>query len=212
MLELLDRTFRIYRDSFVMFITATALVTVPVSVISLLSSLNYLNRAPGFSSALTNSRNNTAALSQAMNGYFGSLLWIVVVGVVLAFIQGVLLHSVLTYMASERNLGRSVTIGGAFSAGGGGLGTLPAGAANFYRTVPANRLYALVLRYTGTSRRAGYCAAKRGYARTAPRRRCIAAAFRVVSFRHGRKEYRDTHRGMFNSRRAVFRRRISVGG
>jgi hypothetical protein len=136
MLELLDRTFRIYRDSFVTFITATALVTVPVSVISILSSLDYFNRAGRFSSAsLANSRNNTAALSQAMNGYFGSLIGVTIVGLVLAYIQGVVLHSVLTYMASERNLGRSITVGGAFSAVRGRLGTLSAGLAIFYGLV-----------------------------------------------------------------------------
>src|SRR5258708_6308348 len=111
-LELLDHTFRIYRDSFTKFVAPVAAVTVPITVITLVSSYALTNN---LSAAQTVSR-SAAELNQVINGTFRSSLLLLGVVLVLQFIQVVIVTSVLTYLASERHLGRSVTIGEAFTA------------------------------------------------------------------------------------------------
>lgn len=104
-LELLDRTFRIYRENFVPIIGFVALVTVPLTILSSIISLSTaqvdINQ---FSQRGTNSGDLFAVCMGAL------------VTVAIALIQVVLVNGVLTYLASENQLGRSVTIGEAFQA------------------------------------------------------------------------------------------------
>jgi hypothetical protein len=111
-LELVDHTFRIYRDSFTKFVAPVAAVTVPITVITLVSSYALTNN---LAAARTVGR-SAAELNQVINGTFRSSLLLLGVVLVLQFIQIVIVNSVLTYLASERHLGRSVTIGEAFNA------------------------------------------------------------------------------------------------
>ncbi len=94
-LELLDRTFRLYRENFLTIIGLVAIVTVPITVITLL-----LN--PATTAALTNQAiNRTANPLQYLTGILG-------------LIQVVLIYAPLTYIASEYLFNRKVTIGEAF--------------------------------------------------------------------------------------------------
>jgi hypothetical protein len=102
-LELLDRTFRIYRENLVPIIGFVALVTVPLSIVSSIisfstaqTSLNQLSRQP------PNSGDLFAVCMGSM------------VTIVIAVVQAVLINGVLTYFTSEQHLGRRLTIGEAF--------------------------------------------------------------------------------------------------
>ena len=81
-LELVDHTFRIYRDSFTKFVAPVAVVTVPITVISLVSSYALTNN---LAAARTVGR-SAAELNQVINGTFrSSLLLLGVSFVILAF-------------------------------------------------------------------------------------------------------------------------------
>ncbi len=116
--QLLDRTFRIYRDNFLPFFALVAVVVIPLTIVQLLGS-------EWLTAQLTQTVDTTSTGSfrtnpQSANAFLGSftnlLVLTFVVSAVVAIIQGVLINSVLTYMASERHLGRPVTLGEAFHA------------------------------------------------------------------------------------------------
>lgn len=111
-LELLDRTFKIYRDSFPKFVAPVAAVTVPISLLTLGSSYALTNN---FASAGTVAR-STTQFNQLYSGAINSTFLLLGVVLILQFIQTVIVNSVLTYLASEHHLGRDVTIGQAFNA------------------------------------------------------------------------------------------------
>jgi hypothetical protein len=97
-LELLDRTFRLYRENFLTIVGLVAIVTIPITVISLLlnpTTVNLLRNQP-------NTINNTGGGLQYLGGLLG-------------LIQIVLIYAPLTYIASEYLFNHKVTIGEAFS-------------------------------------------------------------------------------------------------
>jgi hypothetical protein len=95
-LELLDRTFRLYRDNFITIIGVVAIITIPITALTLL-----LN--PATSSLLTNqpfrSTNNGTSL----------------LGSILSLIQSVVVNGTLIYIASEYIFNHKLSIGEAFS-------------------------------------------------------------------------------------------------
>ncbi len=97
--ELLDRTFRIYRENFVTMAGWVALVTIPITIITLLLS-------PSTVALLGNQP--LRATGQADFSQF--------IANILSFIQTILIVGPLTYMTSESLFGRKVSIGEAFSA------------------------------------------------------------------------------------------------
>lgn len=139
--ELLDRTFKIYRDNFMSFVGLVAAVTVPVSVLTLAGSLWLTDSmrksgfdiaefsSPGASSRLSSNPSALNALLGQLLGFFAFLLVIILIS---AFVQGVLVNGPLTYIASESNLGRKITIGEAFRAARSRFGTLASGLLVFY--------------------------------------------------------------------------------
>jgi hypothetical protein len=97
-LELLDRTFRLYRENFLTIVGLVAIVTIPITIISLVLNPNTVN-------VLTNQPTtfyNTGRGLQSLGGILG-------------LIQVVLIYAPLTYLASEYLFNRKVTIGEAFS-------------------------------------------------------------------------------------------------
>ncbi len=98
-LELLDRTFRLYRDNFVTIIGLVAIVTIPITIITLLSNpaTSYLlgNQSSSFN------RTTTASGAQFLSSILG-------------LVQAVLIYAPLTYLASEYMFNRKVSIGEAF--------------------------------------------------------------------------------------------------
>lgn len=103
-LELLDRTFRIYRDNFLAFIGLVAAVTIPITLLSTLTTSNYLDEL------------NRASFFGRPSASSGSTILVLVVTLITLIVQGVILNGTLTYMASESYLGRRVTIAQAFTA------------------------------------------------------------------------------------------------
>jgi hypothetical protein len=104
-LELLDRTFRIYRENFLTLVGLAALVTIPLSIINLVVALPSLSAASQIS---TFGRMSNAATSAVC---FSALI-----SMVIAVLQFVLINAPITYIASENQMGRKVSIGEAFSA------------------------------------------------------------------------------------------------
>jgi hypothetical protein len=106
-LELLDRTFRIYRENFLTLIGLAALVTIPLTVIDLIVSLPVLGSTTNFSTF--GQRGMSPELTSALCMFY-------LVSGVIGLLQFVLINAPITYIASENQLGRRVSIGQAFSA------------------------------------------------------------------------------------------------
>jgi hypothetical protein len=96
-LELLDRTFRIYRENFLTIVGLVAVVTIPITILELILNSSVTPTPQSFSSAI-------AASSGA--GLLSNIL---------GLIQTVLIYAPLTYIASEALFGHKVSIGEAFS-------------------------------------------------------------------------------------------------
>ena len=98
-LELLDRTFRIYRENFLTIVGLVAVVTIPITILELILSSASTRPVTGqsFNSAIAAS-SGTGLLSNILN-----------------LIQTVLIYAPLTYIASEYLFNRKVTIREAFS-------------------------------------------------------------------------------------------------
>jgi len=109
-LEVLDRTFRLYRDNFATIVGIVASIVVPISLIQIVLSL--LN-APALAATSTLGRNSTSVFSASQTS---ALCLSSAVTTILALLQIVLLTGAVTYVASESYLGRKVTIGEAFRA------------------------------------------------------------------------------------------------
>ncbi|MEP7284170.1 MAG: hypothetical protein ABI947_00215 [Chloroflexota bacterium] len=135
MLEVLDRTFRIYRDNFATFIALVAPIAVIETIINVVNSYWLTSRMSqaGFNpNSLRGTSGDTAALNAYISQVFGALFLTIIITLIGAFIQGVLINGPLTYIVSERNLGRSVTVRGAFNAVRGKLGKLAGGLFLYY--------------------------------------------------------------------------------
>jgi hypothetical protein len=103
-LEILDRTFRIYRENFWRYAVLVAIVTVPLSIINLIAAQSYLGQLQ--------TQELSFAQRQAATNNFTLLVSLVTIAI--AIVQGVLINGTLTFMASEHHLGRSITIAEAF--------------------------------------------------------------------------------------------------
>lgn len=113
-LEILDRTFRIYRENFVSLISLVAVVTIPLTIINLIISLqtNPLLLDP---SLMAGRRMTSQELAQTF-GNSGLLCGLSLLSVVIGVLQFVLVYAPITYMTSEYQMGRRVTLGEAFGA------------------------------------------------------------------------------------------------
>jgi hypothetical protein len=106
-LELLDRTFRIYRENFATLIGLVALVTIPLSIINLVLTLPSLSTMTDFATfgrpADTSQLTSTVCLSTLLS-------------LVIGLLQFVLNNAPITYITSESQMGRKVSMGEAFRA------------------------------------------------------------------------------------------------
>jgi hypothetical protein len=142
LVELLDRTFKIYRENFMSFVGLVAAVTIPVSLITLVASLWFTDalRKAGFDISEFTSpdavasfgNGDTAAFGALMGQLLGFIVFLLIIIVIAAFIQGVLINGPLTYIASESVLGRKITIGEAFRAAQNRFRALAGGLIVFY--------------------------------------------------------------------------------
>lgn len=106
--EMLDRTFRVYRQHFSRYVTLTASILIPIAVVQLLINIANLSSLTSFSTTGRTSAASASALSSVC-GATGILL-------LLSIIQVVLINGSITYLASENYLGRNPPIGEALRA------------------------------------------------------------------------------------------------
>jgi len=118
--EVLDRTFRIYRENFVTVIILAAAVTIPITLLGTVIR--------EYQPDITTTSNNYSYSSSYSSSYQNEVFawWGILILVMLLnfFLQGVLLNGIVTYIASESHLGRKITIAEAFSAAKSRLGVL----------------------------------------------------------------------------------------
>ncbi len=124
-LELVDRTFRIYRNSFMTFLVPVALVTVPVTIINVIGSLLYQERAAELQPVLNDLQRQTSrTMSPQMQAEVmrasGEIISVAVIFLavlaITTLLQVVLVNSILTQLASENHLGFRATAGEALRA------------------------------------------------------------------------------------------------
>lgn len=104
-LELLDRTFRIYRDNFVTYIGIGLLVTVPVTVLNILVTLPSL-------AAYSNA--SVLRGSSAYTQYTSTVCMASAFALILSLLQLVLTYGPIIYATSETQMGHKVSLGEAF--------------------------------------------------------------------------------------------------
>lgn len=110
-LEVLDRAFRVYRDNFGLVIALVAMAMVPLTIVNIFSSLYLTQRLE----QLTYSSTRYGS-SSYLNGLLSALVAPIVIALIAGLVQGLVVNAPLTYIASERYLGRHVTIGQAYRA------------------------------------------------------------------------------------------------
>ncbi len=120
-LDILDRTFRIYRDNFTLIIGYVALIAIPVTLIN-----QIISRASTANLAAFQTTRSAAGLNS------GAILLSSFLVIILSLIQIVLIYSVVSYITSESYFGRKTSIGEAFAASRSRLGKLGCGFVLFY--------------------------------------------------------------------------------
>jgi hypothetical protein len=125
--EILDRAFRIYRDNFLAFVGLVAIVTVPLTLISLVLNQAYLSEFQNL-----NFSSSQSSFSSATNNYIAIAG---LISILVAVLQAVFVNGTITYMASENHLGRKITIRQAFEAGRGRFAVLFGALVVFYLIV-----------------------------------------------------------------------------
>ncbi len=123
-LDILDRTFRIYRENFVPVVGFVALVTIPITLITQVLSSSMTTT---FSRLQSTTAPTSADLSAASSSAAVSILV-----AFLSIVQVVIIYSVLSYLASENYLGRKPTISEALNATRSRLFNLGCGFILFY--------------------------------------------------------------------------------
>ena len=103
--EILDRTFRIYRENFIAFVALVAVVLVPVTLVNL--------------AVQTDVTNNTVDEYQTYEDFYAdaqsAITTSTLVTLLGALIQSIIINGLITTMTSENNLGRNISIADAFS-------------------------------------------------------------------------------------------------
>lgn len=119
-LEILDRIYRIYRDNFLTFAGLSALIIIPISILSTLIGQSYIEMQ---TSSLFGSRQRTDS---------SVILYSCILAGILPLVQSVLINGLFTYATSESHLGRKLSILQIFSEGRGRLVRLALGFFLFY--------------------------------------------------------------------------------
>jgi hypothetical protein len=104
--EIVDHTFRIYRENFMTCIGLVAVVSIPITIIQLLLTASSFSSLD-FTSSSAATRQQLANLSNT----FSTTLLVISI---LALVQLVITNGPLIYIASESFFGRKVSIGEAF--------------------------------------------------------------------------------------------------
>lgn len=127
-MELLDATFRIYRENFVTFITLAAAVIIPISIINILVNLGTISGASSFSSNPFDSSGTPNIRGDVLAATCLGTLIVAVLGLA----QTTIINGVVTWTTSERQFGRKLTLGEAWTEARPRLGKLASGYFFFY--------------------------------------------------------------------------------
>lgn len=132
-LEIIDASFRIYRENFLPLITLTALVVVPITIFQFVFSA-------GNSASLLPTTSSRTLTSAASSSAVGVLCLAGLVSIALSLAQTTILNGVITVITSERQMGRRLSLGQAWAESRQHLGTLAWGFVIFYAV-----MFALIL-------------------------------------------------------------------
>lgn len=132
-LEMLDRTFRIYREFFVPLVLFTAAVTIPITIITTILQLAVANSV------------TTTMFGRASSDNVGLVCFSSLIILIGTLIQFALIYGVGSYITSERVLGRKATISEAFAAVRERIGALAWGVVFAYIVLVALVFTVLVL-------------------------------------------------------------------
>ncbi|MEM6528396.1 MAG: hypothetical protein AAF653_08880 [Chloroflexota bacterium] len=94
-LDVIDRTFRIYRKNFIPFVTITAIIALPLALVNVPLTIAQL-------------RDPNSGLAAGLGLLGGS------VGLATSLVQIIVLQPIVTYMASEMHFGNRITVRSAF--------------------------------------------------------------------------------------------------
>ncbi|MFN8531602.1 MAG: hypothetical protein U0670_23605, partial [Anaerolineae bacterium] len=109
-LEILDATFRLYRENFVALITLSAVVLIPITIIQFVLDPSAANAS--LQSAASSGTRNAAALNSAM----GTVCFSSLISAVLSLIQVTVINGMVVKISSEGIFGRRLTLGQAWQA------------------------------------------------------------------------------------------------
>lgn len=132
-MELLDATFRIYRENFLTFITLAAVVIIPVSIINILVNLGTV----GGMSTLSSNPFDSSGNPNIRGDYLATTCIATLILAALGLAQTTIINGVTTWITSERQFGRKLTLGQAWSEARPRLGKLASGYFFFYLVIAA---------------------------------------------------------------------------
>ncbi len=122
-MEMLDATFRIYRENFIAYITIAASVIIPVTIVTIIQN-----------AAFNTFDSRTFSRTQGADG-IAQACFLAIIGIVLSVIQVTVINGVFTKMASERHFGRILGASEAWSEAAPRLGSLAGTYILFYIVV-----------------------------------------------------------------------------
>ncbi len=108
-IQVIDRTFRIYRDHFIAFIGMVAIITVPLTLIDYVLTSDT-------AASLTQAQAATVGFDIPRGVWLGLIL-----SIIMLIIQSIVVNGLITHISSEYHLGRKIGIGEAFSEARGRL-------------------------------------------------------------------------------------------
>src|SRR5450432_287006 len=114
MLEILDQAFRVYREKFGLVLTIVGIGTVVTTALNLFNTLYVVQNLLTTNATISPAANYNYA--DYGNRFLLVIGWTVVVGFVGGLLNTLIIGAPLTYLTSERTLGRSVSIGQAYRA------------------------------------------------------------------------------------------------
>jgi hypothetical protein len=132
LIQILDRSFRIYRQNFLPFFVLSSIVQIPAMI-----ALNLIVEPQQLAirSTMTTGETGTFAFADAqaaLGQLLGVYVAIIAIALISAYLEGIFLYGPIAYVASENHLGRNATLGEGFAAVRQRFQTLAGGLGLFY--------------------------------------------------------------------------------
>jgi len=134
--QILDRSFRIYRQNFLQLFTLSAIVQIPLVLLGSLITVPQQQALLKFSRTTTAGTASSLPDAQALlSTVIGVYAIIIGLALFIGFLQGILIYAPIVFITSENHLDRRATLGEAFAAIGKRLQPLAGGLILFYGIV-----------------------------------------------------------------------------